>query len=129
MLHFVNASVQVPAFAAGACAVVLVYTMVPFGDAAMLVLGFPLGFFASGVFSAMGAFFTEQFPTRVRGVGQGFAYNFGRATGALFPWLVGALSAAMPLGTAIGAFAAAAYLTMAIAAFLLPETRGKVLTA
>ena len=36
---------------------------------------------------------------------------------------------AMPLGTAIGAFAAAAYLTMAAAAFLLPETRGKVLTA
>lgn len=116
-------------FAIGAGTVVLTYTMVPFGDAAMLVLGFPLGFFASGVFSAMGAFFTEQFPTRVRGVGQGFAYNFGRAIGAIFPTLVGVLSATMPLGQAIGLFAAAAYATMAVAAFLLPETKGKALTA
>ena len=114
-------------FAIGAGVVAVTYTMFPFGDAAMLVLGFPLGFFASGVFSAMGPFFTEHFPTRVRGVGQGFAYNLGRATGALFPTLVGLLSARIPLGQAIGLFAGIAYATMAIAAFLLPETRGKVL--
>ena len=114
-------------FAVGAGVIAVTYTMVPFGDAAMLVLGFPLGFFASGVFSAMGPFFTEHFPTRVRGVGQGFAYNLGRATGALFPTLVGLLSARIPLGEAIGLFAGLAYATMAIAAFLLPETRGKVL--
>ena len=114
-------------FAIGAGVVAVTYTMVPFGDAAMLVLGFPLGFFASGVFSAMGPFFTEHFPTRVRGVGQGFAYNLGRATGAMFPTLVGLLSARIPLGEAIGLFAGLAYATMAIAAFLLPETRGKVL--
>ena len=116
-------------FALGACAIAIIYTMIPFGNGAMLVLGFPLGFFASGVFSAMGPFFTEQFPTRVRGVGQGFAYNVGRATGALFPTLVGVLSARMPLGQAIGLFAGAAYLTMALAAFLLPETKGKALAA
>ena len=115
-------------FAIGAGVVAVTYTMVPFGDVAMLVLGFPLGFFASGVFSAMGPFFTEHFPTRVRGVGQGFAYNLGRATGALFPTLVGLLSARIPLGEAIGLFAGLAYATMAIAAFLLPETRGKVLS-
>jgi MFS family permease len=115
-------------FAVGAGLIAIAYTMFPFGDAAMLVLGFPLGFFASGVFSAMGPFFTEHFPTRVRGVGQGFAYNLGRATGALFPMLVGLLSTQMPLGEAIGLFAGIAYATMAIAAFLLPETRGKILT-
>ena len=116
-------------FAIGAGVVAVTYTMVPFGDAAMLVLGFPLGFFASGVFSAMGPFFTEHFPTRVRGVGQGFAYNIGRATGALFPTLVGVLASRMPLGEAIGLFAGIAYATMAVAAFLLPETRGKALEA
>src|SRR5689334_9646445 len=115
-------------FAVGAGLIAITYTMFPFGDAAMLVLGFPLGFFASGVFSAMGPFFTEHFPTRVRGVGQGFAYNIGRATGALFPTLVGMLSAHIPLSQAIGLFAGLAYATMAIAAFLLPETRGKPLT-
>jgi len=114
-------------FAIGAGTIAITYTTVPFGNAAMLLLGFPLGFFASGVFSAMGPFFTEHFPTRVRGVGQGFAYNVGRATGALFPALVGYLSAKISLGHAIGLFAAIAYATMAVAAFLLPETRGKVL--
>lgn len=116
-------------FAIGAGAVAIIYTMISFGNTAMLVLGFPLGFFASGVFSAMGPFFTEHFPTRVRGIGQGFAYNAGRATGALFPTLVGVLSTRMPLGEAIGLFAGLAYATMAVAAFLLPETRGKVLSA
>jgi len=114
-------------FAMGAGGVAMIYTSVPFGNGAMLLLGFPLGFFASGVFSAMGPFFTENFPTRVRGVGQGFAYNVGRATGALFPTLVGLLSAKIALGQAIGIFAGAAYATMAVAAFLLPETRGKAL--
>jgi MFS family permease len=116
-------------FAIGAGVIAVTYTMIPFGNRAMLMLGFPLGFFASGVFSAMGPFFTEHFPTRVRGVGQGFAYNLGRATGALFPTLVGLLSARIPLGEAIGLFAGLAYATMAVAAFLLPETKGKTLTA
>jgi MFS family permease len=116
-------------FAVGAGVVAVTYTAIPFGDSAMLALGFPLGFFASGVFSAMGPFFTEHFPTRVRGVGQGFAYNVGRATGALFPTMVGYLSAKIGLGHAIGLFAGIAYATMALAAFLLPETRGKALEA
>jgi MFS family permease len=115
-------------FAIGAGAVAVTYTTIPFGNTAMLVLGFPLGFFASGVFSGMGPFFTEHFPTRVRGVGQGFAYNVGRAAGAFFPFMVGSVSLKIPLGQAIGLFAGGAYLLMAGAAFLLPETRGKVLT-
>ncbi len=114
-------------FAIGAMVVVLGYTMIPVGNTAMLFLGAPLGFFASGVFSAQGAFYAEQFPTRVRGIGQGFTYNVGRAIGALFPALVGFLSERMGLGLAIGIFATAGYATMAVAAFLLPETKGKVL--
>ena len=116
-------------FAIGAGAVCVVYTTIEFGNAAMLILGFPLGFFSAGVFSGMGAFFTEQFPTRVRGVGQGFAYNIGRAAGAVFPTLVGVLSAQMPLGQAIGLFAGIAYATMVVAAFFMQETKGKILAA
>jgi MFS family permease len=115
-------------FAVSAGIVVATYTAVPFGNATMLLLGFPMGFFGAGVFSGMGAFYTEQFPTRVRGVGQGFAYNVGRALGAFFPAMVGFLSGRMGLGAAIGTFAVAAYAFMAVAAFLLPETRGKSLT-
>src|SRR5205807_3847638 len=114
-------------FAIGCMATVLVYTQAPISDAQMLVLGFPLGFFASGIFSGMGAFFTELFPTRVRGSGQGFAYNFGRGIGALFPTLVGYLSGTMSLGAAIGVFAASAYMLVIIATLLLPETKGRLL--
>lgn len=116
-------------FAVGAALVVVTYTAIPFGNRTMLILGFPLGFFGAGVFSGMGAFYTEQFPTRVRGVGQGFAYNLGRALGAFFPAMVGFLSGKIGLGTAIGAFAFSAYAVMGVAAFLLPETKGKTLEA
>ena len=108
-------------------ATVLAYTQLTISNNQMLLLGFPLGFFASGIFSGMGAFFTELFPTRIRGSGQGFSYNFGRGVGALFPSLVGALSATLPLGKAIGVFAAAAYAVLFVAALLLPETRGREL--
>jgi MFS family permease len=106
---------------------VTAYTYLPISNGLMLVLGFPLGFFASGSFSPVGAFFTELFPSRLRGSGQGFSYNFGRAVGALFPTLVGYLSARITLGHAISAFAVAAYLVMIFAVLLLPETRGKQL--
>jgi MFS family permease len=108
---------------------VVAYTYLPIGNSVMLVLGFPLGFFASGVFSPIGAFFTELFPSRVRGSGQGFSYNVGRGIGALFPTLVGYLSVRMGLGHAISTFAVVAYLTMVAATLLLPETRGCELQA
>ncbi len=116
-------------FAVCSLLAVIAYTYLPISNSVMLVLGLPLGFFASGVFSPIGAFFTELFPTRVRGSGQGFSYNVGRGIGALFPTLVGVLSARMELGHAISIFAAGAYITMVIATLLLPETRGRELLA
>jgi MFS family permease len=103
---------------------VLLYTVLPISNHVMLFLGFPLGFFPSGAFSPMGAFFTELFPTSLRGSGQGFAYNLGRGVGALFPALVGYFSAHMPLGKAIAVFAVFAYMLMSLSVLLLPETRG-----
>jgi MFS family permease len=116
-------------FAACSVITVLVYTQLPITDAMMLVLGFPLGFFASGIFAGMGAFLTENFPTRIRGSGQGFAYNFGRGVAALNPTFVGLLSATLPLGQSIGVFAIISYGLLVGAALLLPETNGRVLTA
>ena len=116
-------------FAVGSFATVVGYAYSPIGNHAMLALGFPLGFFASGVFSPIGAFFTELFPCRTRGSGQGFSYSFGRAIGAIFPTLVGYLSATMSLSHAIAVFAASAYALMLLAVVLLPETRGRDLQA
>jgi MFS family permease len=103
---------------------VLLYMVLPISDHVMLFLGFPLGFFPSGAFSPMGAFFSELFPTSLRGSGQGFVYNLGRGAGALFPSLVGYFSARMQLGKAIAVFSVAAYMLMAFSVLLLPETRG-----
>jgi hypothetical protein len=75
----------------------------------------------------MGPFLTELFPTRIRGSGQGFCYNFGRAIGAAFPFLIGYVSQRMTLGHAIGVFAAAAYGVVILAALTLPETKGRQL--
>ena len=116
-------------FAVSAAVLVVLYTQIPITDTAMLFLGFPLGFFLSGIFSGMGAFLSELFPSRVRGSGQGFCYNFGRAVGSLFPVLVGHFSKTMPLGEAIGVLAGGAYMIVVVAALVLPETRGKTLVA
>src|ERR1700761_474975 len=116
-------------FSLGAMAVVLLYTQLPLTNEILWVLGFPLGFFASGYFSGVGAFLTELYPTRLRGSGQGFCYNFGRGIGALFPLLVGALSTSTSLANAIAIFAVAAYGVFFLAAYALPETRGKILHA
>lgn len=106
-----------------------VYTRIPLDNAYMLALGFPLGFTASGIFSGLGPYLTELYPSRVRASGQGFTYNFGRGIGALFPTLVGYLSQSAGLGVAIGVFAGGAYLLVVVTALLLPETRGRELEA
>lgn len=115
-------------FAACSLAIALIYTQIPMTDALMLVLGFPLGFFASGIFSGMGPFLTENFPTRMRGSGQGFCYNLGRGMSAWNVTFVGLLSARLPLGQSIGIFAGIAYAMVVVAALLLPETKGRELT-
>jgi MFS family permease len=114
-------------FSVASMLIALVYTRVPMNNEVLLALGFPLGFFASGLFAGMGAFMTELFPTRIRGSGQGFCYNFGRAVGATFPFLIGLVAQTMSLGSAIGVFAAIAYGVVVLAAITLPETRGAAL--
>jgi MFS family permease len=108
-------------------ATVVAYLFLPLGNAAMLVLGFPLGFFAAGIPASMGALFSELYPRGTRGTGVGFCYNFGRIVSAAFPVLVGHMSANMGLGTAIGIDAGIAYSIVVVAVLMLPETRGRTL--
>ncbi len=106
---------------------ILAYMRLPITDVDLLFLGFPLGFFLSGIFSGMGALLAELYPADVRGSGQGFCYNIGRAVGAACPALIGAWSAHGSLAVAIGAVTSAAYALVIVAAWALPETRGRVL--
>lgn len=103
------------------------YTLLPLSGAAVLWLGFPLGFFQSGIVAGMGATFAELFPTRVRATGQGFSYNTGRAIGSIVAAVIGYMAATVPLGRAIGVGAICSYAMVLVATALLPETRGKEL--
>ena len=93
----------------------------------MLVLGFPLGFFAAGIPASMAALFSELYPAGVRATGVGFCYIFGRVVSVAFPLLVGFIADKIGLGLAIGIAAGFAYLLVVVAILMLPETRGKVL--
>lgn len=113
------------------CSAILIvlYVQIPAGaNQLLLLLGAPLGFFASGIFSGFGSYLAELFPSRARGAGQGFAYNFGRGIGAFFPTIIGFLSLTVGLAGAI-TFGALGYALCIIALFFLPETKGKELVA
>ncbi|MEU5363840.1 MFS transporter [Streptomyces sp. NPDC005925] len=106
---------------------ILAYANIPGGaDTLLLVLGFPLGFCMSAIFSGFGSYLSELYPTAVRGTGQGFTYNTGRAIGAVFPTTVGFLADSWGVGGAL-VFGAIGYGLAALALLGLPETRGKEL--
>lgn len=117
--------------ASSICAATLAYayTHAPLSDGVMLGLGFPLGFFACAYYSAILPCLNELFPTSVRGSGVGFTYNAGRAIGGLFPFLVGAVSAMMPLSDAISLFAAISYGLLLTTALCMRETNGAALNS
>ena len=64
----------------------------------------------------------EIYPTAVRGAGQGFSYNFGRALSAFAPFAIGAVADRSGLGAAL-AWNSGFYLLAAVLVFTLPETR------
>ena len=115
-------------FALGSALSAWAYVVLPL-DAAWLVfaIGFPLGFFGSGIFSGLAVYLAELYPTELRGAGQGFGYNIGRGIGAAGPAAIGAAAARIGLSDAL-ALAAASYALCLIALRFLPETRGKHLT-
>ncbi|WP_241023256.1 MFS transporter [Paraburkholderia sp. Ac-20340] len=113
--------------AAGATLTVLAYTQLHLPLPVLLVLGFPVGLFQSGIVSGMGACFTELFPVQIRASAGGFSYNFGRGMGSLVPAAVGITSASVGLAKSIGVWAAASYVVVFIVAIFLPETRNKQL--
>ena len=92
----------------------------------LLILGFPLGFCFSAIFSGFGAFLAELYPRAIRGTGQSFTYNVGRAVGAFFPTAVGFAAGSGGLGGAL-VYGTVGYALAVVALFGLPETRGSEL--
>jgi MFS family permease len=113
--------------AIGSVVLMFVYLFAPLSNDLILPVGFLLGYINLMMFSPMGTFMTELYPTAVRGVGQGFCYNVGRGIGAVFPAMVGFLAAEFGLAAAIATFTFCGLALMIVALLLLPETRGRSL--
>jgi MFS family permease len=115
-------------FAVGSALSAWAYVVLPAGDAWLVfAIGFPLGFFSSGIYSGLAVYLSELYPTELRGAGQGFGYNIGRGIGAVGPAAIGVAAARVGLSDAL-ALAATSYGFCLIALLFLPETRGKQLT-
>jgi MFS family permease len=113
--------------AIGSVVLMVVYLFAPLSNELILPVGFLLGYINLMMFSPMGPFMTELFPTAVRGVGQGFCYNAGRGIGAVFPALVGILATRLGLAAAIATFTLGGLTLMILALLMLPETKGRSL--
>jgi MFS family permease len=108
--------------------VTIAYMFLPLSGGWLILMGVPFGFFTIGNYAALGPFFTELFPTAVRGSGQSFAYNFGKAAGAVAVACIGILAQRITLAEAIGSVALLGYSVAVVATLLLPETKGISLT-
>ncbi len=118
-----------PAFASflvGAALVVPAFGQLGREPFALLTLAPAVGFLGHGYFSLFGAHLAELFPTTIRGLAQGLAYNTGRAISALAPPAFGAVSDVLGYGGAL-ALASLGFGAGAALIFTLPETRGQEL--
>ena len=113
MLAFLMDSIIVP-----------LYIFIP--DAMFLFwIGPLMGLSFGGVFGLFGSYFAELFPSRVRAMGSGFAFNIGRGIGAMAtPYTVGVLAKIHGLGFGISACAVIFFLGV-VTLFFMPETLTK----
>jgi predicted MFS family arabinose efflux permease len=116
-------------FGIGFVIMAAVYLYGPWGGDLMFLIpvGLVYGGFQFGLYASFGPYFTELFPTELRGSGQAFAYNSGRAAAALYILGVPMLAGSISLSAAMAVFAIAAILIAIVTTFLLPETAGRQL--
>jgi MFS family permease len=93
-------------------------------QAALLILGACVAFFATGWFSGCGTIGSEIFPTRLRARGLGFTYTGARAMSCIAPYTIGRIGDLRGLNWAFY-LCAAAFLLASVMATQLPETKGQ----
>jgi MFS family permease len=105
-------------------ALTFVLTTAGASGVALALVACVYGFFQFGMYASFGAYFTELFPTELRGAGQAFAYNFGRAGSAFFVMFVPLVALSTGLGAAMGIMGAVGIGIVVLAIAFLPETVG-----
>jgi len=92
---------------------------VAFGTLPFMIALFVQGYCTSGGQAAINALVGQSYPTAVRGVGFGWAGTVGRISGIMTPYVASfALTAHLPLGTALTMIAAPSLLIAVIMQFL-----------
>jgi MFS family permease len=116
-------------FGLGFLVMASVYLFGPWGGNLwfLVPIGMIYGFFQFGMYASFGPYFTELFPTEMRGSGQAFAYNSGRAGAALFILGVPLVATFMPLSAAMATLGILGIACALIPTLLLPETAGRAL--
>jgi MFS family permease len=117
-------------FGAGFVVMASFYLLAPLGNSAWTLLpaGMVYGFFQFGLYASFGPYFTELFPTEIRGSGQAFAYNVGRAmSGLAFTIPVALIAAHYNAKISVGmlVMALTGIACAILATLLLPETAGR----
>jgi MFS family permease len=114
-------------FGVGFILSVTFYLYAPLGSSALTLMpaGFVYGFFQFGIYASFGPYFTELFPTEVRGTGQAFAYNFGRASSGLFIQGVALVATVTTVSGGMLAMGITGVTCAILATLLLPETAGR----
>jgi MFS family permease len=117
-------------FGAGFVVMASFYLLAPLGNSAWTLLpaGLVYGFFQFGLYASFGPYFTELFPTEIRGSGQAFAYNLGRAlSGLVFTIPVALIAQHYTVSISIGmlVMALSGIALAIIATLMLPETAGR----
>ncbi len=117
-------------FGAGFVIMASFYLLAPLGNSAWTLLpaGMVYGFFQFGLYASFGPYFTELFPTEIRGSGQAFAYNLGRAMSGLaftlpLAWMMDHHLVGISAGMLIGALSG--IVLAIVATLMLPETAGR----
>ena len=95
-------------------------------EAALLVLGATVAFFATGWFSGCGTIGSEIYPTSLRARGLGFTYTGARAMSSLAPFVIGRIGDQKGLDWAF-CLCAGSFLVASLMATQLPETKGQSL--
>jgi MFS family permease len=113
-------------FQAGAAVMVYAYSQFTL-PTALLFGGAAMGFFANGMIGGYGALIAELFPTEARSTAQNLLFNLGRGVGGLGPLVVGAITTAYSLGSAIAILSVIYVLDIAVTVLLVPETKGSAL--
>ena len=108
----------------GSGIVVLIWIMMS-NPQAIFWMGMVFGFISYGYWGPLAAFISEQFPTRLRGVGVSFCYATGRMFAVLVPMILGGVAQKYNLGIAIGCIAVV-FAVGGLIAWFMKETKDAV---